>query len=104
MQPLPATRYDTAYREFRQVSWDAYIDVRGRRYSVPASLAGQMVQIRLTLEGALAVYDGEQLVANHRVPPQESGWVTIPSHHAVLWAQILAVEQRPVTVYEEVTS
>jgi hypothetical protein len=59
LRPLPATRYDTAYREFQQVSWDAYIDVRGRRYSVPGSLAGQTVQIRLTLDGALAVYEGE---------------------------------------------
>lgn len=104
LRPLPATRYDTAYRECRQVSWDAYIDVRGRRYSVPGSLAGQTVQIRLTLDGALAVYEGEQLVATHRVPLQESGWVTIPAHHAALWAQTLVVEQRPLTVYEEVTS
>jgi transposase len=51
LQPLPARRYDTAYQEMRQVSWDAYIEVRGRRYSVPAHLAGRPVQIRLTLEG-----------------------------------------------------
>jgi transposase len=104
LRPLPATRYDTAYREFRQVSWDAYIDVRGCRYSVPASLAGQMVQIRLTLEGALAVYDGEQLVATHQVSTGNRGWVSVPAHHAALWAQTLAVEQRPLSVYEEVTS
>ena len=33
--PLPPVRFDTSYREFRQVAWDAYIDVRGNRYSVP---------------------------------------------------------------------
>lgn len=104
LRPLPATRYDTAYWEFRQVSWDAYIEVRGRRYSVPASLAGQTVQIRLTLEGALTVYKGEQLVASHRVDAGTHGWVTVASHHAALWAQTLAVEQRPLSVYEEVTS
>jgi transposase len=27
--PLPRQRYDTAYHETRQVSWDAYIEVRG---------------------------------------------------------------------------
>jgi len=104
LHPLPSSRYDTAYREIRQVSWDAYIDVRGGRYSVPAQLAGRSVQIRLTLAGELAIYDGERLVANHRVASGEPGWVTIPAHHAVLWAQTLAVEQRPLAVYEEVTS
>jgi transposase len=104
LHPLPSSRYDTAYREIRQVSWDAYIDVRGGRYSVPAQLAGRSVQIRLTLAGELAIYDGERLVANHRVASGEPGWVTIPAHHAALWAQTLAVEQRPLAVYEEVTS
>jgi len=86
------------------VSWDAYIDVRGSRYSVPAQLAGHSVQIRLTLDGNLTIYDGEQVVASHRVVPGEPGWVTVPSHHAALWAQTLAVEQRPLAVYEEVGS
>jgi transposase len=104
LRPLSATRYDTAYREVRQVSWDAYIDVRGHRYSVPAHVAGRPVQIRLTLDGDLSVYDGEQLVASHRVLPGMSGWVTVPEHHASLWAQTLAVEQRPLAVYEEVAS
>src|SRR5574339_160009 len=104
LRPLPATRYDTAYREVRQAGWDAYIDVRGRRYSVPAHVAGRPVQIRLTLDGDLAVYDGEQLVASHRVDRGAAGWRTIPAHHAALWAHTLAVEQRPLAVYEEVTS
>jgi transposase len=101
LRPLATARYDTAYWEIRQVSWDAYIDVRGRRYSVPADVAGQTVQIRLTLEGELAVYAGERLVATHRVVSGELDWVTVPSHHAALWVQTLAVEQRPLAVYEE---
>lgn len=104
LRPLPSIRYDTAYREIRQVSWDAYIDVRGRRYSVPAQLAGRTVQIRLTLDGELAVYDGERLAATHHVSSGEPGWVTVPEHHAALWAQTLEVEQRPLAVYEEVAS
>ena len=104
LRPLSTARYDTAYREIRQVSWDAYIDVRGRRYSVPAQLAGRAVQIRLTLDGELAVYDGEQLVVTHQVVSGKLSWVTVPEHHAALWAQTLAVEQRPLAVYEEVAS
>ena len=80
------------------------VNVRGGRYSVPAQLAGRSVQIRLTLEGELAIYDGEQLVASHRVISGTPGWSTVPAHHAALWAQTLAVEQRPLAVYEEVTS
>ncbi|MCI0581125.1 MAG: IS21 family transposase [Chloroflexi bacterium] len=100
--PLPASRYDTAYRETRQVGWDGYIDVRGNRYSVPDQLAGQVVAVRIGLDDSLAVYDGENLVASHQLRPAGQGWVTIPGHHAKLWQNTLQVEQRPLAVYEEV--
>ena len=45
--PLPAVRLDTSYREIRQVSWDGYVEIRGNRYSVPASLCGQTVSVRI---------------------------------------------------------
>jgi transposase len=101
LQPLPARRYDTAYQEPRQVSWDAYVEVRGNRYSVPASLAGRLVTIRLSLEGQLGVYDDDQRVAQHVLQPAERGWVTVPAHHAALWARAVQVERRPLAVYEE---
>ncbi|HJU72346.1 MAG TPA: hypothetical protein VJ717_01275 [Gemmatimonadaceae bacterium] len=104
LQPLPARRYDTAYWEARQVSWDAYVDVRGNRYSVPAAVAGRPVRICITLDGALAVYDGEQCIARHVLQPAAQGWATVPDHHAALWADTLAVERRPLTVYEEVAT
>jgi hypothetical protein len=101
LRPLPARRYDTAYWERRQVGWDAYIEARGNRYSVPAELAGHLVTVRLSLEGQLSVYDGEQLVAQHVLQPPDRGWVTVPGHHAALWARTLDVERRPLAVYEE---
>ena len=102
LKPLPASRYDTSYWEARQVGWDAYIDVRGNRYSVPGALAGRRVAIRISLDDLLAVFDGERLVARHRLQPKERGWVTVPDHHAALWKQTLEVQRRPLTVYEEV--
>ena len=66
--PLPPRRYDTAYWEPRQVAWDAYVEVRGNRYSVPGTLAGQPGRVRITLDGARALYDGEQCVAQHVLP------------------------------------
>jgi transposase len=104
LQPLPPRRYDTAYWEPRQVGWDAYVEVRGNRYSVPGALAGRPVRVRLTLEGAVAIYDGEQCVAQHILQPAAQGWVTVPAHHAALWADTLAVERRPLAVYEEVAT
>lgn len=101
LQPLPAQRYDTAYWLFRQVAWDAYIQVRGNRYSVPAHLVGQTVQVRLSLEGEMRVYQDEHLVAHHRLQPGEAGWVTVPEHHAALWQEALQVAYRPLAVYEE---
>jgi transposase len=102
--PLPRQRYDTAYHETRQVSWDAYIEVRGNRYSVPAALAGQPVAVRIGLDDSLQVYAGEQLVASHTLQTARNGWVTVPEHHAALWQQTLGVEHRPLAVYEEVAT
>ena len=102
--PLPRVRYDTSYREQRQVSWDGYVDVRGNRYSVPDRLCGSVVTIRISLEGILSVYSGEAKVAEYRLRPVEEGWVTIPEHHARLWRETLHVERRDLAVYEEVAS
>jgi transposase len=102
--PLPAQRYDTAYHETRRVSWDAYIEVRGNRYSVPAELAGQPVAVRIGLDDRLQVYAGERLVATHCLQNAQKGWVTAPEHHASLWAKTLgtqSVEHRSLEVYEE---
>jgi transposase len=102
LQSLPAEPYDTSYRETRQVGWDSYIDVRGNRYSVPATLVGQVVVVRIGLDGQLRVYQDDLLVATHQLRPAEEGWVTVPAHHATLWQQTLKVEQRSLAVYEEV--
>lgn len=99
--PLPRQRYDTAYYETRQVGWDAYIDVRGNRYSVPGHLTGQTVSIRVGLDGLLRVFAGEELVARHQLRSADDGWVTVTEHHRQLWRDTLQVEQRPLTVYEE---
>jgi transposase len=101
--PLPRQRYDTAYQELRRVASDSYIDVRGNRYSVPASLVAQTVTVRIGLEGTLRVYHAEQLVARHTLRPAEHGWSTVPEHHADLWHEALQVERRPLEAYAEVT-
>lgn len=100
--PLLVSRYDTSYHESRQVSWDSYIEVRGNRYSVPGELVGQTVIVRIGLDDWLRVYDNEALVASHTLQTVQQGWLTVPEHHAQLWQATLKVQQRPLTVYEEV--
>jgi transposase len=105
--PLPLQRYDTAYRETRQTGWDAYIDVRGNRYSVPSTLAGEKVEIRIGLDDSLRVFDPKdpdpekKPVAVQRLRSIQEGWVIVPEHHQELWQEVLQVEQRPLQVYEE---
>ena len=103
LTPLPQQDFDTRYHDVRHVAWDGYIDVRGNRYSVPSAYCGQTVCIRISLDNELSVLDAqEQCIATHRL--RESGWQTSPPHHAPLWQAVSKVEQRPLTVYEEMLS
>lgn len=102
LKPLPSQRYDTSYLELRLVAWDSYIDVRGNRYSVPATLAGQRVTVRIGLDETVRIYHAEQLVATHTRQARQQGWVTVDEHHAALWKNTLKVEERALEVYAEV--
>ena len=104
LSPLPAVRFDTSYREIRHVAWDAYIAVRNNRYSVPASLCGQVVAVRIGLDDTVRVYGpDDRLVATHRLRPYaENGWVRVAEHHAGLWKRDVRVQTRPLSVYAEV--
>lgn len=103
LQPLPATRYDTSYREYRTVGWDGYIDVGGNRYSVPDAYCGQTVAILISLEGLLRVFapDGGK-IAEHQLRAAEEGWIKVSMHHEGLWKRTMQVQQRNLGEYEEV--
>jgi transposase len=102
LKPLPTQRYDTSYLELRTVAWDSYIDVGGNRYSVPSTLAGQRVTVRIGLDESLRIYHAEQLVATHTLQTRQQGWGTVAEHHAALWQSTLKVEERALEVYAEV--
>jgi len=99
---LPDARFDTSYREQRIVGWDGYIDVRGNRYSVPAHLCGQPVTVRIGLDQRLRVFAGDDMVCDHVLRDHAAGWSVVPGHHAPLWRNTLAVEQRDLSTYAEV--
>lgn len=102
LQALPPTDFDTSYYDLRQVSWDAYIDVRGNRYSVPAEYCGHGVSIRIGLDDQLRVYSQQDvLIASHTLQGRRDGWVTEPGRHSALWKES-KVQQRSLSRYEEV--
>lgn len=105
LNPCPTTAFDTRYYDTRLVSWDAYVEVRGNRYSVPAACCGQPVTIRLSLDGELTVYAiaGDE-VARHRLADRTRGWQTVAEHHTALWQDVMPVQHRSLAVYEEVLS
>ena len=101
LKALPPVRFDTSYRLVRRVALDAFIDVRGNRYSVPAHLVGETVVVRLALDGTLKIFDADdRLAAEHRLRPASSGWQVVPEHHARLWQQV-KVPPRDLACYEE---
>jgi transposase len=101
--PLPQVAFDTAYWETRLVSWDAYVEVRGNRYSVPSELTGKQVRVRIGLDGDLKIYAETEVVARHRLQSSQQGWVTVPDHHTELWSRSssLQVVRRGLEAYEE---
>jgi len=102
LRPLPPTRYDTSYREYRAV-WDGYIEVRGNRYSVPDAYCGKTVAILISIEGLLRVFGSDwEKIAEHRLRSSGTGWVKVPGHHEGLWKRTMQVQQRDLGVYEEV--
>jgi len=99
--PLPSHAFDTSYIEQRQVNWEAYVHVRGNKYSVPASYCGQRVSVHISLTDNVAVFSEGVCLARHRLRPASDGWQTIPEHHQRLWAEV-NVQARPLAQYEEI--
>jgi transposase len=103
LKPLPAVRYDTSYLEYRLAAWDGYVEVRGNRYSVPAAVAGQRLEVRIGLDNLLRIFQGGSLIASHTLKDRWEGWSTLPEHRREMWRITLPqVEQRALAVYEEV--
>ena len=77
--PLPVLRYDTrpTGNKARPLG---RLSSKGNRYSVPGSLCGKTVMIRITLDGDLFIYGNDTLMAHHRLCPQQrDGLLMIPT-------------------------
>lgn len=58
--------------------------------------------VRIGLDDTLRVYHDNLLLVTHQLRSAAEGWVQVPEHHAARWHQVLKVEQRDLSVYEEV--
>ncbi|MES9879221.1 MAG: IS21 family transposase [Candidatus Sedimenticola sp. 1PA] len=102
LQTLPVSRFDTSYREVRQVPIDGYITLRTNRYSVPCGLVGQQVSIRIGLDRRVRIYgQDDALVSSHTLKEGRHQWLLDPEHHRRLYDEI-KVETRDLSRYEEV--
>jgi len=104
LRALPEVAWDTSYVETRLVGWDGYVDVRGNRYAVPDHLCGQPVTIRISLQDDLRIFAGDRVIARYRLRPAAEGWAYRDGYHDRLQAQSVAVQARPLSVYEEVAA
>lgn len=115
LRSITVPPYDTSIVNRRKVSRDGFVVVRTNRYSVPWQFAGQWLVTRETPDGWLEILEGDEIVAVHPMLPENTRFrpVLIPEHHAIPpdhatdTIRVLPapdVEQRPLSVYELVTS
>jgi transposase len=82
--PLPATRFDSAYRQPRRVHPSIpLISWRGVRYSVPTRALGQTVEVHQPVDSdVFTVRWAGQTIATHTQAPSGSDDIWDPIHHA----------------------
>jgi hypothetical protein len=97
LAPLPRLRYDTARLEPRRVGAPVpLVEVDGVFYSVPPSLVGTTVEIRLPVDaGILEIRAHGSVVATHDLAPPGSPPVWDPAHRKAAQAMALAPHARP---------
>lgn len=78
--PLPEERYELADWGLYRVRKDCHVHVRRNYYSVPHSLVGTKVLVRLTADELTVFAQGSE-VARHRRANGQGGDVTDPAHY-----------------------
>jgi transposase len=79
MRPLPDARYCYAEWKRVKVAPDYHVEVEGRLYSVPFSLSGKHVEVRVS-SGTVEVFHAGKRMASHLRSISRRGFTTDPSH------------------------
>jgi transposase len=80
LRPLPDEPFDTALGLRSKVDRKARVCVRQRWYSVPASLAGRHIMVRLGARTVEALHDG-RVVARHERSPRKGSQTLLLDHY-----------------------
>lgn len=84
--PLPTVAHDYGFFETLKVSRESLVNLDTNRYSVPVTLVGQLLTVRIH-PTRVALYSGDTLVATH---PRQFGRhqrVVIPEHYEPVFAR-----------------
>jgi transposase len=79
MRPLPESRYTYAEWKRCKVPPDYHVEVEGHFYSVPFTLCGKHVDVRMTI-GTVEVFFESERRAAHKRSLARRGFTTDPSH------------------------
>jgi len=79
LKALPATAFEYAEWKQAKVSIDYHVDVGRHYYSVPFSLVGEVVDVRMTAS-TVELFMRSQRVAVHRRSSQAGRHTTVPEH------------------------
>ncbi len=79
MRPLPGIRYSYAKWTSAKVAPDYHVEFEGHKYSVPYSLVGKRVELRIGAN-TVEVYEGSKKVASHMRSVSRLGFTTVTAH------------------------
>lgn len=105
LKPLPRTRFDTDYVEVRKVHRNIpWIEYQGIRYSVPADLVGQTVEVRRPVGSErISVRWAGTIVATHQIASDGVSEMWDPDHRRQAERAALIRHRRHLTVVPDVT-
>jgi len=87
LKPLPQERFEIAEISRPRVDQKARIKVKTNRYSVPASLVGSEVSVRLTPLTVEVDYDGARVATHERLHLKNSEQLVLDHYLELLWAR-----------------
>lgn len=79
LQPLPALAWEFAVFKTARVHIDQHIEFESHRYSVPQSLVGLLLEMRVTARSVEILHHGKR-VACHVRCAHPGGYTTVPEH------------------------
>lgn len=101
MRPLPASRYAYAQWKIAKVAPDHHVEFEGHKYSVPHTLVGKKVEVKIG-DNVVEAFFGSKKVASHLRSLSKRGFTTDPSHRPESHSQAMWNPERLVRWAEKI--